>query len=146
MSANQTHNVSPRPTLTFEDRTTPTNDVVDITLSSQHVDRVRERQVVPSICILRKDVLEPLWYIAPLIIVCACVSSMLRPVHVFEVDAEQRIRNPAARCRIREVDVYDERCDDREKDAESNPVEADEGVVRRNHTIAILIEEVAMLL
>lgn len=42
--------------------------------------------------------------------------------------------------------MYDEGCNDRQEDAEADAMETNEGVIWRYYSVAVLIEEVAMLL
>lgn len=71
---------------------------------------------------------------------------MFRAVHVHHVDAEQRIRQPPGSCGVREVNVDDERGDEREDDAEAEAVEADVCVGGPDDAVAVLVEEVDVLL
>jgi hypothetical protein len=132
--------------LTFKNRTTPANRIRHIALPLEHIHGIPKRQVIPPLRILCENLLELLRNIPALIIIGPGITSMFRPMHILQIDPEQRIRQPRVRRRVREIDVYDESRDDREQDAKAQPVEADERVVRRDDTVAVLVEEVAVLL
>jgi hypothetical protein len=132
--------------LTLENRTTPTNWIRHIALSFQHIDRVPECKVIPPIRVLCEYFFKLLRDISALVIIRSRISSMFRPVHVLEIYPEQRVGQPSIRSWVREVDVYDKGCDNGQQDAEAEAVEPNEGVIRRHHAVAVLVEEVAMLL
>lgn len=131
---------------TLKNGATPSDRVRDVSLSFQHVDHIGESQIVPSICIFREDLFKFLWHVAAFIVVRPRIASMYSSVHILEVDAEHGIRKPSGGCWVREVYMNDEGGDEGEEDAEADAVKADERVRWPYHPIAILVEEVAVLL
>jgi hypothetical protein len=71
---------------------------------------------------------------------------VFRAVHVLQVNAEQRIRQPSRLCWQGKVDVYDEGGDEREDDAEAETVEPGVRVRRPDCAVVVRVEEVDVLL
>jgi hypothetical protein len=71
---------------------------------------------------------------------------MFRAVHVLQIDPEQRVRKPARLRGQAEVDVYDERSNQGEDDAEAEGVETSICVRGPDCAVAVWIKEVDVLL
>ena len=71
---------------------------------------------------------------------------MLGAINVHQINPEQRVRKPATARRVGEVDMDDEQREGGENYAESEIVEADKCIARPENTIAVAVEELAVLL
>jgi hypothetical protein len=127
-------------------RSSPPNRITDIPLSAQHIDALPKRNILLPARILAEYLLKLLRDKPSFVVVRARVASVFCAMHVLQVYSEERIGEPA-RCRgIREVDVDDERGDEREDNAETEPVEPNVRVRRPDDAVAVLVKEVAVLL
>lgn len=125
--------------LTLEERPTPTNRVHDAALTLQKGPDVAEGEVVAAVGVLGEHVLELLGQEPALEVIGARVAAVLVLVDFRNIDAEEGVRQPARRRRVREVAVDDKHGDEREQQAKPQFVETGEGVPRPDHAVVVLV-------
>jgi hypothetical protein len=79
-------------TLTFKERTTPPNRICNTPLPLEDIPHIPNRQIIPPLCVFRKYILELLRHEPPFMIICPRIAAMFVLMHVFQVEAEERIR------------------------------------------------------
>jgi hypothetical protein len=120
---NSTTSESDEEKLTFKSRATPPNRITDIPLAPQHIHSLPKRKILLAARIFFKNLLKLLRHKSSFIVICTCIPPMFRAVHVLQINPEQRVRKPARLRGQAEVDVYDERSNQGEDDAEAEGVE-----------------------
>ena len=132
--------------LTFEDSATPPNRVRNVSLSLDNIGQIPKRQVIPPVTIFCEDILELLRQEAPFVVIRARITPVLCLMRIYKVKTKKRIRKPAWACRVREVDMDDQDCDEGQDHVEAQTVEPDECVLRPENPVVVAIEKVAVLL
>lgn len=103
---------------------------------------------VQPLAVLVEKVRKLLRAEAALVVVRARVAAVLAAVDLREVDAEERVGQPAPRGErdVREAAVDDDGGEEREQQRPAEQPEADECFPGRDDTVAVEVEEVAVLL
>lgn len=124
--------------LTLEECTAPAYGIQDAPLPLQDLPDVPDSEVVAALRVLGKYVLELLRQEAALGVVCARVAAVLVPVDTGQVDAEEGVRQPARRRRVREITVDDQHGHQSQEVPEAQLAKPDEGVPGPDYAVVVL--------
>lgn len=103
--------------------------------------------VKPSpVAVLVEKVLKLLRQEAALGVICPGIAAVLVLVYSLQVDAEERVRQPARDRGIGKVGVDDDDGEEGDDDAKANGAEPAERVARPDDAVSVRIEEGAVLL
>jgi len=97
---------------------------------------------------LGKEILEELRNESPFRVIDTTVGPMLGFVYTVDIDSEKGVREPrmGETRGVREVEVDDEDCKNREQDIEAKLAEADVCIVRPDHSVAVSVPKEDVLL